>query len=85
LLDATYTPEEYPRYVKFGHSTWEHCGALCAEAGVRQWGMFHHMHMRSDNDQQAIEDAARKVYPNAFATRQGQRFELFGRPSRVGK
>ena len=34
LLDATYTPEEYPRYVKFGHSTWEHCGALCAEAGV---------------------------------------------------
>ena len=38
LLDATYTPEEYPRYVKFGHSTWEQCGALCAEAGVRRVG-----------------------------------------------
>ena len=85
LLDATYTPEEYPRYVKFGHSTWEHCGALCAEAGVRRWGMFHHMHMRSDSDQQAIEDAARKVYPNAFAARQGQRFELFGQPQRSGQ
>ena len=82
LLDATYTPEEYPRYVKFGHSTWEQCGALCAKAGVREWGMFHHMHMRSDIDQQAIEDAARKVYPNSFAARQGQRFELYGLPER---
>lgn len=81
LLDATYTPEEYPRYVKFGHSTWEQCGALCAQAGVREWGMFHHMHMRSDIDQQAIEDAARKVYPNSFAARQGQRFELYGLPA----
>ncbi|MEP9389888.1 MBL fold metallo-hydrolase [Mesorhizobium sp. KR9-304] len=33
LLVATYTPEGYPRYMKFGHSTWERCGALCAEAG----------------------------------------------------
>jgi phosphoribosyl 1,2-cyclic phosphodiesterase len=79
LLDTTYTPEEYPRYVKFGHSTWEHVGRLCAEAGVHRWGMFHHMHMRADIDQQAIEDAARKVYPNAFATRQGQHFQLFAR------
>jgi hypothetical protein len=36
------------------------------------------MHMRADVDQQAIEDAARKEYPNAFAVRQGQRFELYG-------
>ncbi len=85
LLDATYTPEEYPRYVKFGHSTWEQCGALCAKAGVRHWGMFHHMHMRSDIDQQAIEDAAQKVYPNAFAARQGQHFELFGHRQRGRK
>ena len=85
LLDATYTPEEYPRYVKFGHSTWEQCGALCAEAGVRHWGMFHHMHMRTDADQQAIEDAARKVYPNSFAARQGQHFELYGPPKRSRK
>jgi phosphoribosyl 1,2-cyclic phosphodiesterase len=85
LLDATYTPEEYPRYVKFGHSTWEQCGALCAKAGVREWGMFHHMHMRTDLDQQAIEDAARKVYPNSFAARQGQHFELYGLPERKRK
>lgn len=85
LLDATYTPEEYPRYVKFGHSTWEQCGALCTMAGVRQWGMFHHMHMRADIDQQAIEDAARAVYPNAFAVRQGQHFELYGPPKQDRK
>ena len=48
---------------------------------MRQWGMFHHMHMRTDIDQQAIEDAAQKVYPNSFAARQGQHFELFGLPS----
>jgi hypothetical protein len=47
--------------------------------------MFHHMHIRSDIDQQAIEDAARKVYPNAFAARQGQHFELYGVPQRGRK
>lgn len=79
LLDTTYTPEEYPRYVSFGHSTWDQVGALCAKAGVRKWGMFHHMHMRSDIDQAEIEKAAMAVYPNSFAARQDQRFELPGR------
>jgi phosphoribosyl 1,2-cyclic phosphodiesterase len=82
LLDATYTPEEYPRYVNFGHSTWDHCGALCAEAGVKKWGLFHHMHMRNDIDQAEIEKAARTAYPNSFVARQDQRFEL---PGRSGK
>ena len=76
LLDATYTPEEYPRFVKFGHSTWEQCGALCAKADVARWGLFHHMHMRSDADQAAIEKAARHAFPNSFVARQGQRFAL---------
>jgi phosphoribosyl 1,2-cyclic phosphodiesterase len=76
VLDATYTPEEYPRFVKFGHSTWHHCGALCAQAGVKKWGMFHHMHMRSDADQRVMEAKAQAAYPNSFAVRQGQRFEL---------
>ena len=82
LLDTTYTPEEYPRYVKFGHSTWDHVGKMCAEASVHKWGLFHHMHMRSDIDQQAIEDAAKKAYPNSFAARQGQHFQLFAKPGR---
>jgi len=79
LLDTTYTPEEYPRYVKFGHSTWDHVGKMCAEAGVHRWGMYHHMHMRDDIDQRAIEEAARKAYPNSFAVRQGQHFHLYPR------
>ncbi len=86
MLDATYTPEEYPRFVKFGHSTWQQCGALCAQAGVASWGMFHHMHMRSDADQLAMEASSQAVYPNSFAVRQGQHFELparvKGKPSR---
>jgi phosphoribosyl 1,2-cyclic phosphodiesterase len=76
LLDATYTPEEYPHFVKFGHSTWRQCGELCEEAGVKKWGMFHHMHMRSDEDQLSMEAKAQAAFPNAFAARQGQCFEL---------
>ena len=82
FLDATYTPEEYPKFVKFGHSTWRQCGALCAEAGTRNWGMFHHMHQRKDADQRQIELDAQQVFPNSFAVRQGQRFEL---PARASK
>ena len=76
LLDATYTPEEYPRFAGFGHSTWDRCGAMCAKAGVGKWGLFHHMHLRTDAEQREIEAAAQAVYPNAFAVRQGQRFKL---------
>ncbi len=76
LLDATYSPEEYPRFTGFGHSTWDKCGAFCVKAGVKQWGLFHHMHSRSDADQRVMETAAQAVYPNAFAARQGQRIAL---------
>jgi phosphoribosyl 1,2-cyclic phosphodiesterase len=76
LLDSTYTPEEYPRFAGFGHSTWAECGALCAQAGVNRWGMFHHMHLRSDAEQRAIEAAAQAAHPNAFAARQGQHVSL---------
>lgn len=82
LLDAAYTPEEYPKFVNFGHSTWEKCGELCAAAGARNWGMFHHMHLRTDEDQRAIEAKARAVFPNVFACRQGQSFQL---PARTRK
>lgn len=76
LLDATYVPEEYPRYAGFGHSTWADCGSLCAKAGAKRWGLFHHMHLRTDAEQRVIETAARAAYPNAFAARQGQRIAL---------
>jgi phosphoribosyl 1,2-cyclic phosphodiesterase len=76
LLDATYSPEEYQHYAGYGHSTWDRCGALCAKAGVKQWGLFHHMHLRTDSEQRVIEAAARAVYPNTFAARQGQRIAL---------
>jgi len=78
MLDATYTPQEYPRFMHFGHSTWDRCGQLCDQAGTKRWGLFHHMHLRSDADQLAIEKTAQEVYPNSFCTRQGQRFELAG-------
>ena len=76
LLDATYTPQEYPRFTGFGHSTWDKCGALCVKAGVKRWGMFHHMHLRTDAQQRVIETVAQAAYPNAFAVRQGQRIAL---------
>jgi phosphoribosyl 1,2-cyclic phosphodiesterase len=76
FLDATYTPQEYPHFAGFGHSTWDKCGALCVKAGVKQWGLFHHMHLRTDTEQREIETVARAAYPNAFAVRQGQRIAL---------
>ncbi len=76
LLDATYSPEEYSRFAGFGHSTWDKCGSLCVKAGAKRWGMFHHMHLRTDGEQRVMETAARGAYPNTFAARQGQRIAL---------
>jgi phosphoribosyl 1,2-cyclic phosphodiesterase len=83
VLDATYTPEEYPHFKNFGHSTWLHCGRLCAEAGVERWGLFHHMHQRSDPDLHVIEKRAQEQFPNAFAVREGQRIHLVGKAAKA--
>ena len=42
IYDSTYTDEEFPSKVGWGHSTWEEGVRLCKEAGAKNLAIFHH-------------------------------------------
>jgi phosphoribosyl 1,2-cyclic phosphodiesterase len=54
IHDTQYTPEEYPRKVGWGHSSWEHSWAFARQAGVRRLVPFHHDPSHSDEELDAI-------------------------------
>lgn len=76
IYDATYADTEYPRFVDFGHSTWEEGIRLSRAAGVKRLGIFHHRPSRTDKKLDAIGRAAKKKFANSFVTRDGQYIRL---------
>ncbi len=50
LTDATYTDDEYPKRVNWGHSSVGQVAALAHDAGVKELQLFHHDPDQSDDD-----------------------------------
>ncbi|MEW5422443.1 MBL fold metallo-hydrolase [Amorphus sp. 3PC139-8] len=71
VYDATYTDEEYHRFVGWGHSTWQKAVALADKAGVAHPVMFHHDPARTDEDLDRIADRVRSRHPGALIAREG--------------
>lgn len=71
IYDAQYTPEEYPRKVGWGHSTWQAGVELARAAGVAQLVLFHHDPDRTDAQLAAIEAEAQRQLPGTIAAREG--------------
>ena len=42
IYDCTYTDEEFPGKVGWGHSTWQECVRLAQAANVKTLAIFHH-------------------------------------------
>jgi phosphoribosyl 1,2-cyclic phosphodiesterase len=80
LYDAQFTPEEYPSYVGWGHSTWVHGLRECAAAGVKRLLLTHHDPLRDDWALARIETDARqegrKLGIEVDAAREGMEIEL---------
>lgn len=71
IYDATYTDEEFPRYVSWGHSTWQQAVRIGIAAGVRTVVPFHHDPSHDDDflDRQAAE--AERIKPGTVFAREG--------------
>ncbi len=72
IYDSTYTDAEFPRYVGWGHSTWQEGARLCDLAKAKRLVVFHHDPGHDDAfmDQVAAEaDAAR---PGTVVAREGE-------------
>jgi len=71
IYDATYTDEEFPKFIEWGHSTWQEAVRLGRAAKVKQMVIFHHLPGRSDAALDEIGEAAAKQLPGTVIAREG--------------
>lgn len=71
--DAEFTQSEYERTRTWGHSVYNDALRLGVQAGVKQFGLFHHNQDRSDEGLDAIVEDCRRIVAG-----QNARVECFG-------
>lgn len=76
VYDSTYTDEELPARVGWGHSTWQEGLRLVRRAGARRLVVFHHDPDHDDEAMAAIELELADMSDDAIVAREGLRLEL---------
>ena len=71
IYDSTYTDEEYPNYVGWGHSTWQEGIKLCDAAGASQLVLFHHDPSHHDATMDGIAQQAADARVGTVVAREG--------------
>ena len=71
IYDCTYTDDEFPRFVEWGHSTWQEGVRLCDAASVKTLVIFHHDPEHDDGFMDSIAAAAEGVRPGTIIAREG--------------
>ena len=74
IYDSTYTEEEFPSKVGWGHSTWEEGVKLCKEAGAKRLGIFHHDPDHDDAFMDKVAEDAYKVWDGTFVIQENMDF-----------
>ena len=71
IYDATYTDEEYPNYVGWGHSTWREGIKLCEAASADKLVIFHHDPSHNDQTMDDIAETAKAERPGTLVAKEG--------------
>lgn len=71
IYDSTYTDEEFPDKIGWGHSTWQEAVRLCRQAEVKGLAIFHHDPEHDDTVMDAIAEEARQTWAQAQVAREG--------------
>lgn len=71
IYDSTYTEEEFPSKIGWGHSTWNEGVRLCREAGAKSMAIFHHDPEHEDNFMDNLGEEAKAEWDKAFVAREG--------------
>ncbi len=80
IYDSTYTDEEFPAKIGWGHSTWQEGVRLCRAAGVKRLAIFHHDPNHADSFMETVEADARSAWDGAFAARDGMELQMGSAP-----
>jgi phosphoribosyl 1,2-cyclic phosphodiesterase len=76
ILDTTYTDEELPTHVHWGHSTWQQGIRLANAAGAGRLCLFHHDPDHDDGFMDQVRTAAESARPGTIVAREGLKIEL---------
>ena len=76
IYDSTYTDDEFPGKVGWGHSTWQEGIRLCRTAEAKMLIIFHHDPDHEDLFMERLESEARYVWPNALVARENMRITV---------
>ncbi len=78
IYDSTYADENFPKYVGWGHSTWQEGVRLCQAAKAKRLVLFHHDPNNDDSVMEKIEKDAEKVWDGICVAREGMEIKLKG-------
>lgn len=76
IIDSTYTDEELPSHIGWGHSSWQQCVRLANAAGAERLCLFHHDPDHDDTIMDAIAAAAGAARPGTIVAKEGLCIEL---------
>lgn len=71
IYDSTYTDDEFPRFVGWGHSTWQEGVRLCAQAKAGRLVVFHHDPSHDDAFMDRVAAEAEAARPGTVVAREG--------------
>lgn len=76
IYDSTYTDDEFPAKIGWGHSTWQEGVRLCRAANVKQLAIFHHDPDHVDSFMAQVEDRAHREWEGAIVARDGMEITM---------
>lgn len=76
VMDAQYTPEEYPLKMGWGHSSYAHAADAAQAAGVKQLMLFHHDPAHSDDFLDRMLAEAQQCFGATGMASEGTEFEV---------
>ncbi len=71
IYDSTYTDQEFPKDVGWGHSTWQEGVRLCERAKAGRLVVFHHDPCHGDAFMDSVAAEAEKARPGTVVAREG--------------
>lgn len=71
VYDSTYTEEEFPRFIGYGHSTWAEGVRLVEAAGADRLVIFHHDPSHDDSFMDKVGQDAASVRPGTVVAQEG--------------
>jgi phosphoribosyl 1,2-cyclic phosphodiesterase len=76
ILDTTYTDEELPAHVGWGHSSWQQGVRLANKVGAGRLCLFHHDPDHDDAFMDKVKRAAEAARPGAIVASEGMQIDI---------